>query len=287
MVQSNITYDAPYNRKLVSILREMDEKHWQKSYPQYTPTPMGQRIGQYHGDLSGTMVGGGSSPMMYNPAGNSVAYPPIHMASGLEVSSGGAYAGIDGAVGGKKAYGVSRFVKDLGKIGKAIGIKQITKPIAKAATAKAVSEIEGAALSGGKKAYGVSRFVKDLNKISKAVGLKQFTKPIAKAATKKAVKELDGAPMSDMADVIEETKGGKYGVSRFVKDLNKIGKAVGIKQITKPIAKAATKKAVSEIEGAGRKGGRAERARIVKQVMAEKGLSMIEASKYVKAHGLY
>jgi hypothetical protein len=33
--------------------------------------------------------------------------------------------------------------------------------------------------------------------------------------------------------------------------------------------------------------GRLGRAQIVKKVMAEKGLSMIEASKYVKAHGLY
>ena len=34
-------------------------------------------------------------------------------------------------------------------------------------------------------------------------------------------------------------------------------------------------------------GARAARAAIVKKVMAEKGCSMIEASKYVKAHGLY
>lgn len=48
--------------------------------------------------------------------------------------------------------------------------------------------------------------------------------------------------------------------------------------------------------GAGRSGGgitggardgRAARAEIVKKVMREKGLKMIEASKYVKAHGLY
>ena len=83
-------------------------------------------------------------------------------------------------------------------------------------------------------------------------------------------------------------KGGKrYGVSNFVKDLGKISKAVGVKQFLKPIAKASTAKAVQEIEGAGRKGGKAARAAIVKKVMAEKGLSMIEASKYVKAHGLY
>ena len=38
---------------------------------------------------------------------------------------------------------------------------------------------------------------------------------------------------------------------------------------------------------AGPSDGRRKRAEVVKKVMAEKGLSMIEASKYVKAHGLY
>jgi len=38
---------------------------------------------------------------------------------------------------------------------------------------------------------------------------------------------------------------------------------------------------------AGPSDGRRKRAEIVKKVMAEKGMKMIEASKYVKAHGLY
>jgi hypothetical protein len=38
---------------------------------------------------------------------------------------------------------------------------------------------------------------------------------------------------------------------------------------------------------AGASDGRRKRADIVKKVMAEKGMSMIEASKYVKAHNLY
>jgi hypothetical protein len=33
--------------------------------------------------------------------------------------------------------------------------------------------------------------------------------------------------------------------------------------------------------------GRSARAEIVKKVMAEQGMKMIEASKYVKEHGLY
>ena len=38
---------------------------------------------------------------------------------------------------------------------------------------------------------------------------------------------------------------------------------------------------------AGANDGRRKRAEVVKKVMAERGVSMIEASKYVKAHGLY
>jgi hypothetical protein len=37
----------------------------------------------------------------------------------------------------------------------------------------------------------------------------------------------------------------------------------------------------------GSSDGRRRRAEIVRKVMSEKGLSMIEASTYVKAHGLY
>jgi hypothetical protein len=37
----------------------------------------------------------------------------------------------------------------------------------------------------------------------------------------------------------------------------------------------------------GTGGGRSNRAQIVKRIMQEKGLSMIEASKYVKSHNLY
>jgi hypothetical protein len=227
----------------------------------------------------------------------------------------------DEMVGGKK-YGVSRFVKDMNKISKAIGVKQFLKPIAKASTAKAVQEIEGAGMSGGKKKYGVSRFVKDLNKISKAIGIKQVTKPIAKALTDKAVVKIAGAGygQDDYYNEMEgagygddEMVGGKkkYGVSRFVKDLGKISKAIGVKQFLKPIAKASTDKAVTEIAGAGRKRGRpakmcggagelyppavakggkrgsTARGALIKKVMKEQGLNLGQASKYIKEHNLY
>lgn len=183
MPQANITYDAPYNQRLVSLLREMDAVQEAKSYPARTPTPFGMRMGSYHGDLAGQMVGGGSSPMMYVPAGNSIAYPPLSLPAGMQVDSGGSYAGVDGAVGGK--YSVKKFFRDVGHVGKAI-----------------------------------------------------IKNPIVKQVGKELLKE-------------------------------------GLKEGTKAL-----------LSGAG-KGGRSARAEIVKKVMKEKGLKMIEASKYVKAHGLY
>ena len=42
-----------------------------------------------------------------------------------------------------------------------------------------------------------------------------------------------------------------------------------------------------QYEGKGKVDGRKARAEIVKKVMAEKKMSMVEASKYVKEHGLY
>lgn len=42
-----------------------------------------------------------------------------------------------------------------------------------------------------------------------------------------------------------------------------------------------------EVMGAGKVDGRKARAEVVKKIMKEKGMKMIEASKYVKEHGLY
>lgn len=44
---------------------------------------------------------------------------------------------------------------------------------------------------------------------------------------------------------------------------------------------------IDHMSGSGRSDGRSARAAIVRKVMSEKGLKMIEASKYVKEHGLY
>jgi hypothetical protein len=268
MVQANITYDAPYNQRLVALLREMDEKQEAKSYPARTPTPMGMRMGSYHGDL----VGGGSSPMMYNPPGNSVAYPPLSLPAGMDVHSGGALAGVDGAVGGK--YTAKKFFRDLGHGAKVVGKHTLS----------------------GLKAIAKNKEVQAVGKELLKEGVKQGTKALIEYASgagkkKRAPRKKKG---TDLAEVIEETKGGKYSVGKFFKDVGKVGKKIVknpiVKQVGKELLKEGlkqgTKALIASASGAG-KGGRSARAEIVKKVMKEKGLKMIEASKYVKAHGLY
>jgi hypothetical protein len=145
-------------------------------------------------------------------------------------------------------------------------------------------------MEGGK--YSVDKFVRDFGKIGKLV--KPVAKPILRALTDKAVGKITGLgygsddeielvrPMEMAVSKGKGKKGGKYSVDKFVKDFGKIGKL--IKPVAKPIVRALTDKAVGKITGLG---GRAKRAEIVKKVMAEKGMKMIEASKYVKEHGLY
>jgi hypothetical protein len=55
----------------------------------------------------------------------------------------------------------------------------------------------------------------------------------------------------------------------------------------KNIDKVVEKNQMQGIIGGGMSGGVKKRAELVKKIMAEKGLSMINASKYVKEKGLY
>jgi hypothetical protein len=115
--------------------------------------------------------------------------------------------------------------------------------------------------------------------------------------------------------------GGKFNLKKALKKTGKVAKSVGViagrellplavgalgqefgvpmpvgMAVGNAIAKGALSENVTGVKGSGRKpkmiacgagDGRAKRAEIVKKVMKEKGLKMIEASKYVKAHGLY
>jgi len=149
-------------------------------------------------------------------------------------------------------------------------------------------------------------FLKSLGKGLKSVG--KVALPIATDMAKEAamaymmgagvqsggigvVKKPRGRPRK----MAMEMDGGKFNFGKALKSVGKVVAPVA-KEVGKaalPIATDMAKQAaMSYMMGAGvRSGGasdgRKRRAEIVRKVMAEKGMKMIEASKYVKANGLY
>ena len=101
-------------------------------------------------------------------------------------------------------------------------------------------------------------------------GTRDFNMPCSEAKAKVGGNILD--------DAIEATKPlvrkGKKAVKEAIKE--------NAPKATTALKKLADK-AITKVVG----GGRSARASIVKKIMAEKGMKMIEASKYVKEHGLY
>lgn len=91
-------------------------------------------------------------------------------------------------------------------------------------------------------------------------------------------------PLQQGLDVAHQVSEGarKFGYGRKKKEKEQ---TVQIPTMDAPemVAKGGKKKRAP----AGPNDGRRKRAEVVKKVMREKGMSMIEASKYVKAHGLY
>ena len=101
----------------------------------------------------------------------------------------------------------------------------------------------------------------------------ELSKRLAKArggARKKRAKKSD---MTNVMDALEATKPMHGGVTSGE------GRSGG--------AKSGGAKSGGAKSGGAKKGGRNARAEIVRKVMKERGVKMIEASKIVKAEGLY
>ena len=329
MPQTNIAYDTPYNRQLSSLLQEMDEKHWRKAGTAYHPSILGYKMSNFHGDYAGEpsakmMVGGGShgdQKMVHS--GNSPAYPPYMMSSGMLVNSGGARIGVDGAVGGKYSMGdfghdVAGVVKEVApdliraylkkgsgrkKGGSKVGdqIASVAKTLApfaplllglgrpapkskadvvdalKSIGAKkshSLKKLKELAMSGG---YSFNDFVGDVAHVGREVApdiIRAYVGRGKKSAKKGGI---------NLKDVLDSSMPVARQVADFVKSADP-SVADGVRKLSSKVSSKAVS-AVKSAVGAGR--GRSARTAIVKKVMSDKGLSMIEASKYVKAHKLY
>jgi len=249
--------------------------------------PIAKKVGKEMADeaIQSYMSGQGviSAGAMSRPAGMVSPFihasPPFHMVQSGTMAAYPAYNAIEmkalngGAMccegcrgagvgsGGKFDFGkvLKSTGKELGKVAKktAKDVGKVALPIAKKVASKMADEAIESYMSG----EGV---------ISAGVGI---------------MKKPRGRP--------KKMDGGKFNLG---KSLVSVGKKVG--KVALPIAKKVGKEMADEAiesymsgkgvsSGAGVTDGRKKRAEIVKKIMKEKGLKMIEASKYVKANGLY
>jgi len=135
----------------------------------------------------------------------------------------------------------------------------------------------GGALLGGRqnkvRKQGAAKALRTFGRAVKPLG--KNLKPVKAALAARAVRELEG----DMPMAQAEVVGGKISRMKKAKKWTDYAENTAYKALD--LAQAAR-----SVGGAKPKRTNA-RAVVVKKVMAEKGLSMIEASKYVKAHNLY
>jgi hypothetical protein len=340
MPQTNITYDTPYNRSLVAFTKARQQKHFAVAGSAYAPTDMGFKLSNFHNDYSqepkpSEMIGGGSpSPQKFMLNGNSPAYPPMSLSSGLAVSSGGShYAGVDGAVGG---YSFNDFMGDVAHVGKEVAPDLIRASMAgkgrrkKAMGGLGLSDILKFAPFLGLGRKGGSQIGDQIASVFKTIapfapllmGL-GHPAPKSKLDVAKALAHLGAKPSHSLPKMAELALRGGYDISDFGNDVagvvsSLIGlghpskatkggkkskggislkdvlesakpalkKVMDIAEANPEIVTAIKNKAVSVAKKAVG-GGRSKRADIVKRIMKEKGLKMIEASSYVKQHGLY
>jgi hypothetical protein len=186
---------------------------------------------------------------------------------------GNVYPSATGVKGFQKWAGAEGNVANASRGAVSMDLPSDSMPIVPFVSKRGRGRPKGCGSGGG--SGGKFNLKKALNKTGKF--FKEDVAPVAKSVGVIAAREA--LPLAIGA------LGQEFGVPMPV------GMAVG-----KMISKGALSENVTGVKGSGRKpkmiacgagDGRAKRAAIVKQVMKEKGLKMIEASKYVKAHGLY
>jgi hypothetical protein len=313
-----ITYDTPYNRKLVHTLRQLDAK----AGDPYAPTRIPYMLNNYHG----AKIGGGShADQKYILPGNKAAFSPALANSGMVTQmrprTGAGYSLTDfgndmekaapyimpvleavgaGESGGRlaRAKSISRRVKR-GREIKFEGLPE--KPKRKGRLVKGSPE----AILWGQKMRERLQAKKAANGGSLPPRKKRAKKggnlldDIKNAGSKAgdAFKSVTGVNPFDLGyqvgekvvgPAIDKALGNKNAKMPNLGDVMEIAKPV-LKEVGKKVLQKGADLVAKKLSGGSAAGGgRAKRAEIVKKVMKEKGFKkMCEASKYVKQHGLY
>ena len=233
---------------------------------------------------------------------NASSYP-VYNAVELNAINGGSHC----MCGGRFNFG--KLVSGIGKVAIPIASKVGERALEKAIMG---SGVESSGVGMVKKPRGRPRkmdveggkfnFGKALGKIAKGVG--KVALPIAeRVGTKLAEKALTEAVMGAGVKKARgrprkmDVEGGKFNLIKSIKAVgNKVGKPFEEISGVNPfnfgydLGHDVISPAIDKARGVKRGGaidGRKKRAEIVKKVMKEQGLKMTDASKYVKAHGLY
>ena len=316
-----ITFDNAYNRKLAADLQDLEMKQSKKFG--FNPEVFSDKMPNYHG----AKIGGGSNPnKKYISNGNSIAFPPPYGYTPNTVSTaprlhggysfndflGDAADGVEKV--GRIATAAAPFLplmglghkkprKKGGKIADTVvlsnplegsGRKRLVKgsPEAKAwgekmkaaRLAKKGQSVSGSGHKKRKEGGFLREGVQRLFEVAKPA-VKELGRRAINAISKKS-KEFVRSKAGELAE-----RGANYLKSKtndplahmVIDTVARKGKHMATQQADK-LANQGADFAKGKLQGMG---GRSRRAEIVKKVMKEKGLKMIEASKYVKLHGLY
>lgn len=243
----NISIESPYNFRIKQILHEMEEKHM-RNEP--------------------TIIFGGGAPRQYIRSGNNGHYPEVSLLEDMRETGGGHHK-------------LRKVVKRVARVARAVApiLAKELRPRRKRSVVDPRMAVDGpvsaepmeldlpmppshAPYQAGRRVNRVKKF----KKWTKAIGdfLKPVAKPITSAFTKKVVEKIQGA-----------------GRGRSMARSKSRGRSMSRRSPSdSPERKGRAKPRVMVKS-------RSARTAIVKQVMKQHGLSMIEASKYVKTHGLY
>ena len=156
-------------------------------------------------------------------------------------------------------------------------------------------------------AFNVTKFLRPTMKVLKSKEAQEIIKPLTKAAVNMAVKKMGGInrykkaskwlgfttkALSSGLDLASKAKAlSGYGeLENVVKKVRRVKKVLEepmVQEVVSHLRKAPVVKRVEKKVKSVVGGGRAQRASIVKKIMAERGVGMIQASSIVKREGLY
>jgi hypothetical protein len=279
----NLAFDNPYNRKIADVLRKYEARSDTNGEPDllhYT---------------NSRLTGGSMEPMEFkhphllHMSQGEMPYTPLPrpLRRYADVSIGS----------GRPAGMVSPYVEAVDPKSIIDAGTSAVYPIYNALEMKAVGgcrcncPMVAEVIGSGKKKKSVGKVVlKEVVPIVKDIGvmaIKELTKEAIKSAfkqnksgsgrrRKKMTTQMELEPNPDEMSIAIIDEGGM--MMEMTDKRSGKEKKEGSKKLQKLTKKVFT---------GGVKGGKAVRAEIVKKIMKEKGMKMIEASKYVKEKGLY